>query len=149
MSAFQERLGRFTVQWMTGLNNHVFRLSRGRVSGTTPSGAPICLVSTTGRKTGRVRTVPLVFVRDGDDIVVVASRGGMSTHPAWYLNVLADPYVMVDIGPLQYPATARSATDHERERYWPQLVAAYEHFTAYQTRTSRVIPLVVLTPRHD
>jgi F420H(2)-dependent quinone reductase len=149
MSPFQERLGRFTVQWMTGLNNVVFRLSKGRVSGNAPSGAPICLVTTTGRKTGRARTVPLVYVPDGDNLVVVASKGGMSTHPAWYLNLLADPDVIVETSDGVRPATARTATADEKDRFWPQLVAVYEHFTAYQARTARSIPLVVLTPRPD
>src|SRR5436190_23035525 len=96
MTPFQERLGRVTVQYMTGLNNTVFRLSGGRVAGRVPSGAPICLLTTVGRKTGRVRTVPLLYLADGDDLVVVASRGGMTKHPAWYLNVLAHPDVVVD-----------------------------------------------------
>jgi deazaflavin-dependent oxidoreductase (nitroreductase family) len=146
MSPFQERLGRFTVQWMTGLNNVVFRLSKGRVSENAPSGAPICLVTTTGRKTGRARTVPLVYVADGEELVVVASKGGMTTHPAWYLNMLADPKVVVETAAGKRPATARTATEAEKARFWPELVAVYEHFDAYQARTTRPIPLVILTP---
>jgi len=82
MTPYQERLGRFTVQWMTGCNNVMYRLSKGRVAGSSPAGAPICLITTTGRKTGRARTVPLLYLPDGDNLVVVASKGGMSTHPA-------------------------------------------------------------------
>jgi F420H(2)-dependent quinone reductase len=92
MTPFQERLGRVTVRWMTGMNNVAYRLSGGRVAGHVPGGAPICLLTTTGRRSGRQRTVPLLYVPDGDDlVVVVASRGGMGSHPAWYLNLLANP----------------------------------------------------------
>jgi F420H(2)-dependent quinone reductase len=146
MTPFQERLGRVTVQWMTGLNNVIYRLSDGRVAGRVPSGAGICLLTTTGRRTGRSRTVPLLFIPDGENLVVVASRGGMSSHPAWYLNVLACPETQVQLGARIIPMTARSADDNERARFWPILTEAYEHFDAYQTRTDRHIPVVILTP---
>lgn len=148
MTAFQERLGRFIVQTMTGPNNVVYRLSNGRVAGRTPSGAPICLVTTVGRKTGRARTVPLVYVTDGDRIVVVASKGGMSTHPAWYLNLQADPRATLHIGSSRRAVRARPATATERGDLWPQLVAVYGLFNAYQARTDRDLPLVVLEPEH-
>jgi deazaflavin-dependent oxidoreductase (nitroreductase family) len=149
MTAYQERLGRFTVQWMTGYNNVMYRLSSGRVAGHSPTGAPICLLTTTGRKTGRPRTVPLLYMPDGDDLYVVASKGGMSTHPAWYLNLLADPHVTVEAHGRTFPAVARLAADEERERMWPTLVSVYEHFDSYRVRTSRFIPLVVLMPGSD
>jgi deazaflavin-dependent oxidoreductase (nitroreductase family) len=146
MTPFQERLGRVTVQWMTGMNNVAYRLSGGRVAGHVPSGAPICLLTTTGRRSGRRRTVPLLYLPQGDDLVVVASRGGMGTHPAWYLNLLADPAATVQVGPRTVAVRARDATDEERDRLWPGLAAAYPHFDAYQARTSRRIPVVVLSP---
>jgi deazaflavin-dependent oxidoreductase (nitroreductase family) len=146
MTPFQERLGRVTVQWMTGMNNVAYRLSGGRVAGNIPSGAPICLVTTSGRRSGRLRTVPLVYVPDGDDLVVVASRGGMGSHPAWYLNLRADPGATVQVGSTIMRVRARDATEAERERLWPTLTAAYPHFAAYQLRTSRRIPVVVLSP---
>ncbi len=149
MTPFQERLGRFTVQCMTGINNVVYRLSAGRVAGHVPSGAPICLLTTVGRRTGRRRTVPLLYLQHGDDLVVVASRGGMSTHPAWYLNVLADPEVTVETGATNRRARARRANADETARVWPALVAAYEHFDAYQQRTDRAIPVVILSPVRD
>ena len=147
MTPFQERLGRVTVQWMTGMNNVAYRLSGGRVAGHIPSGAPICLLTTTGRRSGRPRTVPLVYVPDGDDLVVVASRGGMGSHPAWYLNLRDDPAATVQLGVSTMAVRARDATDEERGRLWPGLTAAYPHFDAYQARTSRHIPVVVLSPR--
>jgi deazaflavin-dependent oxidoreductase (nitroreductase family) len=149
MTPFQERLGRVTVQWMTGMNTVAYRLSDGRVAGQVPSGAPICLLTTTGRRSGWRRTVPLLCIPDGEDLVVVASRGGMSSHPAWYLNLRADPVATVQLGGRVWSARARDAEEDERRRLWPQLVAAYPHFDAYQARTDRRIPVVVLSPtRH-
>jgi deazaflavin-dependent oxidoreductase (nitroreductase family) len=146
MTPFQERLGRVTVQWMTGMNNVAYRLSAGRVAGHVPSGAPICLLTTTGRRSGRRRTVPLLYVLDGDDLVVVASRGGMGSHPAWYLNLQADPTASVQVGSSTRQARARDATEAERRRLWATLTAAYPHFDAYQERTPRHIPVVILSP---
>jgi deazaflavin-dependent oxidoreductase (nitroreductase family) len=146
MTAYQERLGRYTVQWMTGFNNVMYRLSKGRVAGYSTTGAPLCLLTTTGRRTGRKRTVPLLYLPTGEDFVVVASKGGMSTHPAWYLNLRADPRVVVEVHGRTLPALARDATEAERESVWPRLVASYEHFESYRMRTQRIIPLVVLRP---
>jgi F420H(2)-dependent quinone reductase len=147
MTAFQERVGRVTVQWMTGANNVVYRLSRGRVAGHVPSGAPICLLTTTGRRSGRRRTVPLLYLVHGDDqIALVASRGGMSAHPAWYLNLLADPRATVHVGDRCQEVLARPATADEKAELWPAFTAAYQHFDAYQSRTTRGIPIVIVTP---
>jgi len=146
MTPFQERLGRVTVQWMTGMNIVAYRLSAGRVAGHVPSGAPICLLTTTGRRSGRPRTVPLLYVPDDDDYVVLASRGGMTTHPAWYLNLRAHPEATIVVGSETRPVHARDATAAERHRLWPTLAAAYPHFDAYQVRTPRQIPLVILSP---
>jgi deazaflavin-dependent oxidoreductase (nitroreductase family) len=146
MTPFQERLGRVAVQWMTGFNTVAYRLSGGRVAGHLLSGAPICLLTTTGRRTKRRRTVPLLYLRDGADLVVVASRGGMSAHPAWYLNLRTDPRAVVQLGPAAIAVQARDATEEERHRLWPALTAVYEHFDAYQVRTPRRIPMVILSP---
>ena len=93
-----------------------------------------------------LRTVPLVYVPDGDDLVVVASRGGMGSHPAWYLNLRADPGATVQVGASTARVRARNATAAERERLWRLLTAVYPHFDAYQLRTSRHIPVVILSP---
>ena len=121
MTAYQERLGRYTVQTMTGLNNVVYRLSNGRVAGHVPGGAPICLLTTVGRKTGRARTVPLLYLPDGDNLVIVASKGGMSTHPAWYLNLQAEPQAVVETGSRRR-AVHRPGGDRRRAR--PHVAAA-------------------------
>jgi F420H(2)-dependent quinone reductase len=149
MTPFQERLARMTVQVMAGLNIVAFRLSDGRVGGTVPSGAPICLLTTRGRSTGRLRTVPLLFLWRDEDIVAVASNGGMSVTPQWYLNLLADPCVEVSVGNWRQRRKARPASADERAELWPRFVAVYRHFQSYQVRTSRPIPLVVLEPDGD
>lgn len=149
MDPFQERLGRMTVQVMTGMNNVAFRLSEGRVGGAVPSGAPICLLTTTGRSTGRPRTVPLLFLWSDDDIVLVASNGGMSRPPYWYLNILDDPEVDVSVDDWSQRRLARILTDDEKAAQWPRFVDAYMHFDSYQRRTDRNIPLVLLSAVGD
>jgi deazaflavin-dependent oxidoreductase (nitroreductase family) len=146
MTPFQERLARMTVQVMAGMNIVAFRLSDGRVGGAVPSGAPICLLTTRGRSTGRLRTVPLLFLWRGQDMVAVASNGGMSVAPQWYQNLLADPRIEVSVESWRQSRVARPADDDERTVLWPQFVAVYQHFQSYQVRTSRPIPLVVFEP---
>ena len=137
---------------MACLNLVTYRLSDGRVGGAVPGGAPIGLVTTTGRRSGRRRTVPLLCLPEGDgdscrhgDLVLVASRGGMSTNPAWYGNLCADPRVTVELAGRRREMVARVATAEERDRLWPALTAVYRHFDAYQRRTDRRIPLVILS----
>ena len=149
MTPFQERFGRWTVQVMTAWNNTLFTLSKGGVGGNVPSGAPICLLVTTGRRTGELRTVPLFCLPRDGTFVVVASNGGMSGHPAWYLNLQADPRAVVRIRDRAIATVAHEADDSERDALWPLLIAGYEHFSAYQTRTDRTIPIIVLTPAAD
>jgi len=149
MTPFQERFGRWTVQVMTAWNNVVFELSHGRVGGNVPSGAPICLLTTTGRRSGEPRTVPLFCLPHDGRYVLVASNGGMSGHPAWYLNLLTEPRAVIRLRDEAIPVSARLAEDAEREELWPLLTAGYEHFTAYRVRTDREIPIVVLVPSHE
>ncbi len=144
MTPFQERLGHHAVQYMTGLNSVVYRLTGGRVAGSLSSGAQLLLLTTTGRRTGRSRCVPLLYLDHGEALVLVASRGGMSGHPAWYLNLQATPEAVAEIGRAQIPVVARPATSAERDELWPRLVGLYRHFDTYQKRTERQIPLVVL-----
>jgi deazaflavin-dependent oxidoreductase (nitroreductase family) len=145
MTPFQERVSRVAVQWMTGANIVTYLLSGGRAAGQVGGGS-LCLLTTTGRRSGQSRTVPLLYVPDGENLVVVASRGGMSTHPGWYLNLQADPVASVRVGALQRPVRARDASEDERGRFWPRLAAAYPYFDAYRARTSRRIPMVILSP---
>jgi deazaflavin-dependent oxidoreductase (nitroreductase family) len=124
------------------------KLSGGRL-GWDVANMPVLELTTTGRKSGRPHTVVLTSpVRDGDAIVVVASRGGDNHHPAWFLNLRDNPDVEVAIGrEPERSMRARVADPDERARLWPQVVARYKGYGDYQTRTDREIPLVLLEPR--
>lgn len=111
------------------------------------NGVPILLLSTTGRRTGQRRTTPLIFGRDGDDHVVVASKGGAPHHPAWYLNLTAHPEAEIQVRADHIPVVARTASDDERPRLRRIMTELWPNYDAYQSRTERVIPLVVLSPR--
>jgi deazaflavin-dependent oxidoreductase (nitroreductase family) len=100
-----------------------------------------------GAKSGVKRTAPLLYIRDGDDVVIVASKGGFPKHPAWFHNLRANPDTTVQIGSERRPVRARVATPEERERLWPEAVAAYRDYARYQQRTDREIPLVILERR--
>jgi deazaflavin-dependent oxidoreductase (nitroreductase family) len=104
----------------------------------------VLLLTTTGRKSGKARTSPLLYLRDGERYVVVASKGGFPSHPAWYLNLLENPRVQVEVGPETKQMTARTASPEEKARYWPSLVGMYKYYARYQERTERPIPVVVL-----
>lgn len=108
---------------------------------------PVLELVTTGRKSGERRAVLLTSpYREGDTIVVVASRGGDHHHPAWYLNVVADPNVDVVMQGRSRPMHAHVATPDERARLWPLVTTAFPHYAGYQRKTEREIPLVLLTP---
>ncbi len=105
------------------------------------------LLTTRGRLTGEPHTVPLLYLRDGDRFLVIASYGGRDRHPEWYLNLLADPSVTARVGGRKVVLTARTASSAEREVWWPKVVEAYSDYAVYQTRTDREIPVVALEPR--
>ena len=132
---------------MARFNIWLYHKSNGRY-GARVGAAPICLLTTVGRKTGIARTVPLLYLARADDeaVVVVASQGGMSTHPEWYLNLVANPKVTVEIGGDARAMIARVADTEERAMLWPLLVAMYPNYDTYRQRTTREIPIVVCTP---
>lgn len=109
-------------------------------------GAPTLLLTTRGRKTGRLRRTALIYGRMGDAYVVVASKGGAPQHPMWYLNLKANPDVQVQVGPDVFDAVARDATDDERPFLWEQMVSIWPAYDDYQEKTTRRIPLVVIEP---
>ncbi|WP_026917471.1 nitroreductase family deazaflavin-dependent oxidoreductase [Gordonia shandongensis] len=133
-------------------NTAVYRWTRGRLGGSWRVGsalrkpAPVCLLTTVGRKSGRDRTVPLLYLRDGEDVVLVASQGGLPSNPAWYHNVRAEPRVRIQIGGDEGRYTAHVADQEERDELWPRLVELYDDFDTYAAWTDRVIPIVVCTP---
>jgi deazaflavin-dependent oxidoreductase (nitroreductase family) len=106
----------------------------------------ILLLTTRGRATGREHTVPLLYLRDGECLVVIASYGGRDRHPAWYLNLLDEPAVTAQTGRDRRSFQARTATEDEREMWWPRVVGAYADYAVYQGRTDREIPVVMLEP---
>ena len=105
---------------------------------------PTLLLTTVGRKSGRILTLPLIFGRSGPDYVVVASKGGAPAHPAWYLNLEANPEVQVQVKADKFKAHAHTANTEERATLWPRMVEIYGPYTDYQKKTDRQIPLVVL-----
>jgi deazaflavin-dependent oxidoreductase (nitroreductase family) len=146
-------VARRVIKLMAAVNVRVYRLTRGRVGGTWRVGAawrqpvPICLMEHRGRRTGKVRTTPLVYLRDTGRVVVVASQAGRPTHPLWYRNIEADPDVTVQIRGERRPMRARTASPDERAVLWPRLVELYSDYDSYQSWTEREIPVVVLEPR--
>lgn len=127
------------------MHRGVFRLTRGRIGGRFGK-APILLLTTTGRRSGKARTTPVIYVRDGAAWVVAASNGGRDDHPAWYVNLLANPSVTVDAGSTRTAATASAVAPEERARLWAALVAIYRQYEDYRKATEREIPLVRLMP---
>lgn len=125
----------------------LFRLTRGRVGGRIGNDLPVLLLTTTGRKSGKARTTPLLYVEDGGRYVIVASVGGAPKHPAWYLNLQADPSATIEVGRRSLAVRAETAEEpEERARLWQALTQMYPTYDAYQARTSRIIPVVALTP---
>lgn len=110
------------------------------------NGASILLLTTTGRRTGQPRTTPLIFARDGDDYLVVASMGGAPKHPQWYLNLTARPEARIQVRAEHLAVTARTATDEEKPRLWKIVTGVWPNYDAYQARTERPIPVVILSP---
>jgi deazaflavin-dependent oxidoreductase (nitroreductase family) len=111
------------------------------------NGAPTLLLTTRGRSSGQPRTSALIFGRDGDDYLVVASMGGAPQHPMWYRNLLADPRAEIQVKGQRLAVDARTAEETEKARLWDIMVGVWPNYDVYQTRTERVIPVVVLTPR--
>lgn len=117
-----------------------FRANGGKVKGWPP----LILLTTTGAKTGQPRIAPLIQVTYGDSLLAVASKGGSPKHPEWYLNLLAHPQVMVEVGSERFTATARVLTGDERERAFKRAVEVYPRYGLYQEKTAREIPVIAL-----
>ncbi len=135
----QEHLNRYLAT--NGADGYLWDASIGGGKGMVPT----LLLTTVGNRSGRVLTMPLIFGESGKDYVVVASKGGAPTHPAWYLNLQAQPKVAVQVKGDKFAARARTATDAERASLWTKMVGIYGPYAQYQTKTDRQIPIVVLT----
>ncbi|MCL2769567.1 MAG: nitroreductase family deazaflavin-dependent oxidoreductase [Solirubrobacterales bacterium] len=138
-------LGLKALNVMTGVNVALYRLTGGRLGGRM-AGAPVLLLEHVGRKSGRHRTTPLLYMTDGEDLVIVGSRGGSHATPAWWLNLQASPATTVQVGRERRSVLARQASHEERAQLWPGLVAMYSDYDVYQRRTQREIPVIVLNP---
>lgn len=130
---------------ITGLHVALYRASGGRFLNRF-RGGPMLLLTTQGRKTGRSRTTPLLYVRDGNDFVVVASNGGMDWEPAWWLNLKSDPIGQVQAGARAHRVRAEQVEPADRARLWPRLTRMYSAYDGYQRRVSREIAVVRLRP---
>lgn len=109
-------------------------------------GAHVLILTTRGRRSGQPRQLPLIYGRHGDDYLIVASKGGWAHHPVWYLNLVADPQVEIQVKERRLRAVARTATSAEKAELWPIMTAQWPAYDQYQASTDRDIPLVVLTP---
>jgi F420H(2)-dependent quinone reductase len=130
---------------MGAAHRGIYRATGGKIAGSF-KGAPILLLTTKGRKSGKPRTMPLLYLRDDGNLVLVASSGGSAGHPGWFLNLRDDPQVEVELGRDRKRLRARVATGEERGRLWPRLVEMYAPYDSYQRKTSREIPVVILEP---
>jgi len=124
----------------------LYRRSGGKIGGRM-FGAPLLLLTTTGRKSGRSWTVPLMYQTDGDGWVIIASNGGSPNHPAWWLNLRSRPEASVQIGRQTYPISAVEAAGEDRERLWRRMADMYKGYDGYAQKTTRQIPVVVLRRR--
>ena len=122
-----------------------FRANAGKVGGPF-AGKSLLLLHTIGAKSGQPRINPIACIRDGDRFVIIASKGGAPTNPDWYYNILANPLVSVETGTEQFQARASIAVEPERTRLYNQMVEMMPGFAEYQRKTTRVIPVVILTP---
>jgi deazaflavin-dependent oxidoreductase (nitroreductase family) len=147
-----ERVRRM-IKRMASVNVWLYRHTGGRVGSSWRIGAgfrhpvPICLLEHTGRRSGQLRTTPLVYLLDGEDVVVVASQAGRAEDPQWYLNIRADPAVSVQLRKEIRQMRARTANPEERAELWPRLVALYADYASYQSWCPREIPVVICEPR--
>ncbi len=121
-----------------------FRAYRGKAGGPM-EGRPLLLLTTTGAKSGQLRTMPMMYIRDGERLLVIASNAGAPAHPDWYRNLLAHPEVTVEVGTETFKATASVAEGAERQKLWNRIVGLYPFFADHQAKITRQIPVVVLT----
>ena len=135
------------AQRAIGGHTLLYRLTRGVIGHHVPGAPPMLLLDHVGAKSAKKRTTPLAYLRDGDDLIIVASKGGHPRHPAWYHNLRANPETTVQVGGERRPVRARVADAAERERLWPKVVELYGGYDGYQRKTDRVIPLGVLERR--
>ncbi|HEY3187412.1 MAG TPA: nitroreductase family deazaflavin-dependent oxidoreductase [Solirubrobacteraceae bacterium] len=133
---------------MSRVNVAAYRATGGRL-GNHIGKAPVLLLHHVGRRSGKARVSPVLYLTDGDRLVIVASKGGTDKNPAWFHNLMGSPDTEVEVGRDRRRVRARRATDEERSAYWPRLTAIYPQYDDYQrqAQSDRVIPVVVLEPQ--
>lgn len=146
MGAITDRIWPFLLR-LVGGHTAVYQRTNGRIGHRHPGLPPMLLLDHVGARSGAKYTSPLVYVRDGADYVIVASKGGYPKHPGWYHNLLAHPDTTIQVGARHLDVHARVADAAERARLWPMAVKTYRGYTGYQERAGREIPLIVLSPR--
>jgi F420H(2)-dependent quinone reductase len=125
----------------------VYRATGGLIGHRFPGAPPSLLLDHVGARSGVLRTSPLVYTVDGENLILVASKGGHPKNPAWYHNLLANPDTTIQVGSARRAVRARVADPEERKRLWPMVVTTYSGYEGYRRRTEREIPLVILEPR--
>lgn len=133
------------LRWITSAHRGLYRVTGGRL-GASSRGKPTLLLTTRGRRSGQEHTVPLPYLADGDRMVVIASFAGNAKHPAWYLNLVANPDVTVQYRDKVFPARATPARGDERSALWARIISDMPWYEDYQRQTEREIPVVALTP---
>jgi F420H(2)-dependent quinone reductase len=144
----REQARRFLIRALSRIHARAYRISGGRILNSLV-GMPVLLLMTTGRKSGKPRTATLTYLRDGPDLIVIGSFGGSDLPPAWWLNLQRDPRVSVLIGGTTSKVTSRAATPEEHDRLWALATKTNPRYIRYQERTSRPIPIVLLTPEEE
>lgn len=139
-------MSRWILKLVSWLHNTIFRLTGGRI-GSNLFGVPVLLLTVRGRRSGRRLTFPLCYIEDGGDWIIVASKGGDPKHPDWYLNLVANPKVRIELRGRSVAVLAETVSAEEKARLWPRVVAVYPPYESYQKRAgTRDIPLVRLQP---
>jgi deazaflavin-dependent oxidoreductase (nitroreductase family) len=143
----QEKFGSWIIGKVGRWQTAVYELTGGRLWNTF-LGGPVAILTTVGRKSGLVRKVPLLYLCDGDNVVMTASKGGMSKLPVWYFNVVAADTVDIQIGSVKKTYRMREASREEEMRLWPKLEAMYPDYKEYRARTDGVrhIPVLIFSP---
>jgi len=147
-SKWQERTMNVLIRWITDVNVWLLSRSNGRI-GTRFLGVAVLLLTTVGRRSGEARITPLFYLQDGENLVVVASRGGTSRHPDWYQNIEHTTQVTIQIAEQTRAMMARPANEAERQELWPKLVSMFRVWERFQQRSSRSFPVVILSPADE
>lgn len=134
-------MGKFFFRFFTGMHAKIIKLSKGKLlAGST------LVLTHTGAKSGKVRDTPLMYFKDGDDYLIIASAGGAPSHPGWYHNLIANPETTIEVRGRELPVTARD-TGSARDEMWAKITSAEPRFANYESKTDRTIPVVILSPR--